>query len=303
MNIGIALGGGGARGLAHIGVLEVLEEHDIKPSHVAGTSIGSIIGAIYCLQGSAVNLRVTAKKIIESDEFGELGLDRFYTKDNNIIMRFKKEIFEKLYFGTLLFKQSHLHIDTARAFFNKIFNDKTFNDCRVKFACSALDIETGSEMTFQSGLLSTAVRASCAIPGIFPPYPQDGAILVDGGFTSNIPIVSLKKSGVKVVIAVYLGDRPRFTGEPNTGYRIGQRMQSFIKYHLDQHMLKQADFTINPPVSDFHWADFASFDTLVEQGRTAALRSLEPLKKIRSWWYRLRRMASLDPRRPAGGYK
>lgn len=289
MKLGIALGGGGAKGLAHIGVLEVLEEHGIRPSSIAGTSIGSIIGAVYCLYGIAENLRVTAKKIIGSDEFKELGLDRFYTRETNILARFKKELFEKLYFGTLLFKQSHLHNEIARKFFNNIFGDKTFGDCRIKFSCSALDIETGNEVVFRTGPLSTAVQASCAIPGIFPPYVHDDALLVDGGFTTNIPIEAVKGSGARTVIAVYLGDRPKFTGEPNTGYRIGQRTQSFIKYHLDQNLLQRADLTINPDVDDFHWADFSSFDILVERGRVAALNSLGQLKKMRSWLYFLRR--------------
>jgi NTE family protein len=289
MNFGLALGGGGAKGLAHIGVLEVLEEHHIKPTSVAGTSIGSIVGALYCLSGSAKNLRETARIMIQSEEFKNLGLDKFYTETENVFERFKREVFEKFYFGALLFKKSHSKIEAARKLYNDLFGDKKFVDCKIGFACNALDIQSGDEIIFQSGPIAEAVWASCAIPGIFPPFVKKNRIFVDGGVVDNIPIKPVKKIGAKTVLAVYLGHRPQFHGEPDTGFRINQRSLSFMKYHFDQHILALADVVINPDVSAFHWADFSALEELVEQGRRETINTISKIQSRLSFWYRFKK--------------
>ncbi len=290
MKFGIALGGGGAKGLAHIGIIEVLEEHGIKPDCVAGTSIGSIIGAIYCLNGSADNLRSTAIGMIHSEEFKNLELDKFYTDAENIFERFKKEVFEKFYFGALLFKKSHSKIEVTKRLYNNLFGDKTFKDCKIAFTCNALDIQSGDEIMFRSGPLAAAVQASCAIPGIFPPFIKDNRILVDGGVIDNTPIEPLRKLGAGIVLTAYLGSRPQFKGIPDTGFRISQRAQSFVRYYLDQNILTLSDCIIAPDVVKFHWADFSAIEELVQAGRRAAEKNIKKVKKILSLWYRLRKI-------------
>lgn len=290
MKFGMALGGGGAKGLAHIGVIEILEKHGIRPHCVAGTSIGSIIGALYCLNGSADNLRQMAIEMINSEEFKNLDLDKFYTDADNIFERFKKELFEKFYFGTLLFRKSHSKIETTKKLYDNLFGDKTFKDCRIAFTCNALDIQSGDEVVFRSGSLAEAVRASCAIPGIFPPFVKDHRILVDGGVIDNVPIGPLKEVGAKIVLTVYLGSRPQFKGVPDTGFRINQRAQSFVRYYLDQNILTLSDCVIAPDVARFHWADFSPVDALVMAGREAAEKDIEKVRAVTSFWYRLRKM-------------
>jgi NTE family protein len=290
MNFGLALGGGGAKGLAHIGVLEVLEEHRLNPTCVAGTSIGSIVGALYCLSGSAKNLRETAHTMIQSEEFKNLGLDKFYTETENVFERFKREVFEKFYLGALLFKKSDSKIEAARKLYRDLFGDKKFKDCKIRFTCNALDIQSGDEIIFKSGSIAEAVWASCAIPGIFPPFVKKDRIFVDGGVVDNIPITPVKEIGAKTVLAVYLGHRPQFHGEPNTGFRINQRSLSFMKYYFDQHILALADVVINPDVSAFHWADFSALDELVIQGRKTTTTHIKKVKSILSPWYSIKKM-------------
>ena len=289
MRLGIALGGGGAKGLAHIGVIEVLEEHGIRPQCVAGTSIGSIIGALYCLNGSADSLRQMAIELISSEEFKNLELDKFYTDADNIFERFKKELFEKFYFGTLLFRKSHSKIEVTKRLYSNLFGDKTFEDCKIAFTCNALNIQSGEEVVFRSGLLADAVQASCAIPGIFPPFVKDNRVLVDGGVIDNVPIGPLKNVGAKIVVTVYLGNRPHFEGIPETGFRINQRAQSFVRYYLDQNILTLSDCVIRPDVAKFHWADFSAVEALVMMGREAAEKNIKKVKGITSFWYRLRK--------------
>jgi NTE family protein len=292
MKIGIALGGGGAKGLAHIGVLEVLEELGVKPRFVAGTSIGSIIGGIYALDGTAKYLKEKAVSMIESQEFRNFGLDEFYKDSENILERFKKEVFEKFYIGRLLFKKSHIKTEAARKMFQDLFGDKTFEDCKRTFTCNALDIQSGEEIIFRTGSLTEAVWSSCAIPGIFPPFAKDERILVDGGVIDNIPVGPVMDLGARIVIASYLGHQPEFKGHPETGFQISHRAQSFVRYHLDQKILEPADLVIAPDINDFHWADFAAVDELVKAGRAEAEKNIKKIKSIMSLWYQLRKKMS-----------
>jgi len=288
MNLGIALGGGGAKGLAHIGVLEVLEEYGIKPTHVAGTSIGSVVGAIYCLQGSTKGLRNSANQMIASEEFKNLELDKFYTNAENIFERFRNELFEKFFIGSLLFRKSHTKRDATEKMFGDILGKEQFKDCIIRFTCNALDIQSGEEVVFTRGLLADAVWASCAIPGIFPPFVQGGRVMVDGGVIDNIPVGPVRGIGAKKVLAVYLSKRPVFGGTPNTGFQINQRAYAFMKYHLDQRVLSRADLVIKPDVAGFHWADFSSIDALIERGRAAAINSIDSIKSISKRGFRFR---------------
>uniref|UniRef100_A0A7C4X7T6 PNPLA domain-containing protein n=1 Tax=candidate division WOR-3 bacterium TaxID=2052148 RepID=A0A7C4X7T6_UNCW3 len=289
MNLGIALGGGGAKGFAHIGVLDVLEKEKIKVKFVAGNSIGAVIGALYCLFGSIEKLHSLSRSFIESEEFKTLGLDKFYTEDSNILRRFKKKVFEKYYFGALLFKKSHSQIDATRQLFYNLFSNYTFDDLKIPFVCSALDINSGEEVVFKKGLLAEAIWATCAIPGIFPPLIKEQRVLVDGGVINNIPVDLLKELGAKTVIAVYLGSLPRFDSKPDTGYRITQRSLAFMKYHFDQHILSRADLIINPDVEEFHWADFQAIEELIKRGQETAKRNLRKIKSVCSFWYQLKR--------------
>jgi NTE family protein len=289
MNLGIALGGGGAKGFAHIGVLEALEEIGIKPGFVAGTSIGAIIGAIYSLNGNARILREVANNILESKEFKDLGIDKFYTQGINKFETFKKKLFEKYYLGTLIFKRSVLKIESTERLFKKLFGDKTFNDLKIPFVCNSLDILSGEEFIFTSGPLWKAVWASCAIPGIFPPFVEDKRILIDGGTINNIPIEPLIRIGAKSIIAVYLGDRPRFEKEPETGFLITQRAYSFMRYHLDNRILSLADCIIKPDLKDYHWADFSEIDWLIQRGTEAVYKQMKDIKKVTTFWYRVKK--------------
>jgi NTE family protein len=289
MSLGIALGGGGAKGLAHIGILEVLEENGIRPDYVAGTSIGSVVGAIYCLQGSAKGLRAKAGQMIASDEFRNLELDKFYTSAENIFERFRNEVFEKFFLGSLLFKKSHTKYEATEKIFRDVFGTRTFEDCALRFTCNALDISSGEEVEFTRGSLAEAVWSSCAIPGIFPPFVHGERLLVDGGVIDNIPVEPVQKIGARTVVAVYLNKRPFFGGQPNTGFQINQRSYSFMKYHLDQRVLSQADLVVRPEVEGFHWADFYSIEALIERGRTAAMKNIDAIKKISTRHYRLKR--------------
>ncbi len=288
--IGLALSGGSARGLAHIGVLEALQEIGVIPQFIAGTSIGALVGALYCRTGSAAGLKEQARAILNSDEFRGLNLARFYAPAGSAWQRFKKDIFEKFYYGRLLFREAHLRAENTRLIFDRIFDRLTFRDLKCRFLCNALDIRSGEEIIFQEGLLANAVWASCAIPGIFHPYTDRQRVLVDGGVTNNIPVEPMLQTGVRTVIAVYLGNIPRFDEIPNTGFKINLAALAYTRYRLDQKILAHADLVITPRVTDYHWADFSRLDELVELGRQAVFDRRNQIRSVTSPWYRLRKL-------------
>ncbi len=168
--IGLVLSGGGAKGYAHIGLLKILDEFNIKPDFVAGTSMGAIIGAAYCsgMSGKEIEERI--------DEFNIMKLLDITISKNGLIRG-----------------------DKLLQFFEQFYNNKKFEDLRFPLVVNAVDLITGQEIAFSKGDLSLAVRASMSIPGIFQPTQIKDMILVDGGVKNNIP-VSLIKENCDVII-------------------------------------------------------------------------------------------------------
>ncbi|MBA7673023.1 hypothetical protein ES703_81211 [subsurface metagenome] len=108
----------------------------------------------------------------------------------------------------------------------------------------------------------------------------------------NTPVEIVKNLGAKIVLASYLGNRPEFSDEPDTGFRINQRAQSFVRYYLDQKILALADLVLTPDISKFHWADFSPIEELVQVGREAAIKNIKKIKSITSFWYRIKKIRS-----------
>lgn len=294
MKIGLALGGGGARGFAHIGVLEALEENGLAPNIVAGVSAGAVVGGLYCLAGSARHLAEKARTLIESQEFKDLGLRRFSDVEESLLRKLRAEILEKLFVGSLLFRRAHLKIQAADQVFQRIFEGKAFKDCRIPFVCNALDIRSGEDIVFNQGPMWSAVRASSAIPGIFPPHVEGEMILVDGGAVDNIPVGPLVQCSAGIIIAVHLGSLPRPSEPPRTGAQISQRVLQIMKHHLDRRVRQGADLCLFPDVNDVHWADFRSADLLIAKGRQAVQENLQRLAILSSPLGRFRKTLKLN---------
>lgn len=177
LKVGIALGSGGAKGLAHIGILKVLEKHGIIPDFVTGASMGSVIGAGYCL-GKSV------------DEIRELAL-KFFAANS---------IFAPNNFH--YFHESLIRPEDIRKVFYEVVGDKTFEDCKIPFLALGLDLEEGKEVRMTTGRLLEAVEASSAIPGIFPPVFIDGKYMVDGALLNPTPVDCLRERDMDIVIGV-----------------------------------------------------------------------------------------------------
>lgn len=249
--IGLALGGGFARGMAHIGVLKVFEEEKIPIDFVGGTSIGAAIGAAYCSGVSARELQEIAA-ILKFSDFARWTISRMGLCSNDRL-------------GVLL---------------RKLLKVYTFEELRIPLAVSATDFLTGESVVFTSGPLIDPVRASCAYPGVFLPVNVNGRLMVDGLLAHPVPATPLKQMGADRVAAVYFNSH--WIG--NTGPKhfmdiIGQCF-SIAQANMCSLWQVNADVIIEPDVAAFPYDAFNKAAELVKAGETAARRAL-PV--IHSW--------------------
>jgi NTE family protein len=250
--VGLALSGGGARGFAHVGVLQALVENDIPIDLIAGTSAGSFVGGAY-----AAGLTV--------DEIVEIG----------------KKI---SWFGVAGFSYSpkgFLSNAPMKGFIEKSFPVTRFEDLKIPFTAVACDLETGEEIYLKDdGDLTHAIRASCAIPGVFVPVTDDGRQLVDGGVVSPIPTRAVKKMGAEVIIAVDLITcGTTYWGSPST--LVGTFFQSamIMLRTTSRHQHYRADLIIEPAISHIRPDEIAKRDELVELGYKSVVDSIEDIRK------------------------
>lgn len=177
LKIGIALGSGGAKGLAHIGILKVLEKHGITPDLVTGASMGAIIGAGYCLGMPIKEIEKKAHELLA---------------ENSIFMPSNFHYFH----------ESLIRLEDMRKVFYEFVGDSTFEDCKIPFITIGLDLEEGKEVRMEKGRLLESVEASSAIPGIFPPVFIDGKYMVDGALLNPTPVDCLREKNMDIVIGI-----------------------------------------------------------------------------------------------------
>lgn len=246
MDIGLALSGGAARGIAHIGVLKYLEEQQVKPCCLAGTSAGSIVGALYCFGKSPDEMIKVAEKISWKDlvklSIPKLGL----IKSSKLL-----EILTD-YIG-----------------------DMDFADLKIPLMINAVDLLSGEEVVMTEGSVVEAVQASCSIPGIFTPVKRNDQLLVDGGLLDNVPVTVMKERDLDFLIAVDVGAQKPLQKEPGNIFEV--LMQSFDIIRRQQDMIahKHADLIIEPELGDIALWDVNKIDLLVERGYDAAKEALK----------------------------
>ena len=250
---GLALGSGGGRGLVHIGVLKGLEERGIEISAVSGSSIGSLIGAMYALGYSAKKIEC----MLLDDKWGVLNL----FIDPGII--------GGIISGDKLSKQ-----------IKKWFDDADFSDLKIPFAAVACDLHSGDPVIMSDGDLISSVRASMAVPGLFKPIVRDDLKLVDGGVVMPVPAEVVKKMDVDKVIAVNL-DYRKVAEDKDANYafatNVTLRSINIMRHYLAEYSLKNVDFVLNPKIEDAGIVGMKSYfdkkraQKLIEMGRRLVL--------------------------------
>jgi NTE family protein len=241
--IGLALAGGFARGIAHIGVLRAFRDAGIPIDCVAGTSVGALIGAGFC---SGISLE-KMQEIGQTTTFADFGR----------------------WTPSWLGLATNLRMEKYLARMTKA---TTFSELKIPLAISATDINAGVTVYYLNGSIAPPLRASCAYPGLFVPIQYEGRTLVDGFLTAPVPVEGVLIQGADIVIAVYL--EAGGIENPRTAVDIISRSFNIIQKHTDVTWRQQADVIIEPNVSSFAWDDFTKTPELVAAGEAAALNAI-----------------------------
>jgi NTE family protein len=248
--IGLALGGGAARGFAHVGVIQVLEEAGIRPNLVTGTSAGSLVAAIYASGKNGAQLQQVAE-----------------TMEEAAIADWSLQIFSR----------GALRGEALARYVNSQVNSRLIENMPMPLGIVATDLNTGLDSLFQRGDTGTAVRASSAVPAVFQPVRISGRDFVDGGLVSPVPVRAARKMGAELVIAVDISSPP----EGNlTGGTLEILMQTFsiMGKSINTFELKDADVVVRPALTGVSSSDFGARKRSIEAGRQAMLQALPQLR-------------------------
>ena len=249
--VGLALGGGSARGFAHIGVIRALQENKIPVDVVSGCSMGAIIGAIYCAGGDLERLlkicmQMTAREMMDL-VVPRRGLVKG-AKFENLIQLFTK--------------------------------NRDFDQMDIPFACVACDLWAGKTKLFNSGKVYPAVRASMSIPGIFEPKWIDGVMYVDGGILDNVPVDAAKELGADIVIGSDVCIHKAEPAEPSQRLiDILYRATDLLEYQANKHQLSQADVLISPQVGFIDQFEVEKSAQCAEIGYKTTLAKMDQIKE------------------------
>ena len=294
LKVGLALGGGGARGLAHIGVLRVLERENIPIDLITGTSMGAIIGAVYALKKDISAIEKIAEKYSKISEFNiDLSFGEKEIKGKPFFLKKMSDFLKKGYILNLELRRKYLNDGgEIRKIIGELIDDKTFEDTKIPFVAVAADLVRGEKVIISRGKLFDALLASSSIPGMFPPVILDRKILVDGGIVDVVPIEVAQSLGANFVIAVSVSHTIKKRFEFNNAVEILFRTDSITSAELRKLQLSFADVVITPKVGRFHWSDFSKPEKCIREGEIAAQNTISELKeKLKcakpNWWRRL----------------
>ncbi|MGA9998254.1 MAG: patatin-like phospholipase family protein [Pyrinomonadaceae bacterium] len=268
--IGLALSGGAARGIAHVGVLRALAQHGVPIDYVAGTSAGALVGGAFAAGMSLEEIEEIGRNL-SWRLLGRMTLSRLGVQSNARLEDFIRP-----------------RLPVTR-----------FEQLPVPFAAIATDLHSGSAVVMSGeGDIAFAIRASCAIPGWYIPVTDEhGRQLVDGGLVANIPAAAARSLGADIVIAVDVNSEgAKFLGPPQSAIGVLIQALMLIQKTASAHQLQDADVVIRPRVGHIRWDEMKRADELIKAGEEAALQTIERIKQLLepapeppAKWYQLRR--------------
>jgi len=252
--IGLALGSGGAKGLAHIGIIKVLEENNIPIDFIAGSSIGSMIGGFYA---TGLSIKEVEKIALSTN---------WHT------------VFSTLFDPS--FKKGLVSGEKVKSFIEGYINKNDFESCKIPFVAVATDLKTGEVVILDKGKMAPAIRASISIPLVFKPVEIDGRVLADGGLSAPVPVEIARNMGADIVIAVNL-DKHYYDEQWNPGwYDIANDSLHILQHHLALHNIKSADISIEIDSGKSSWYQFVNGQDKIFAGEKAMNEILPKLQEI-----------------------
>ncbi|WCK53021.1 patatin-like phospholipase family protein [Aneurinibacillus sp. Ricciae_BoGa-3] len=265
-SIGLALGAGGARGFAHIGVLEVLEQHGILPSYLAGSSMGSLIASLY------------------ASEFTPLMMEK-------LAINLKRKHWLDISMPGLGFVSG----EKLRQVVQLLTKNRNIEELSRPLAIVATDLQTGDRVVFKEGKIHHAVRASVSIPGIFVPYKLDDKWLVDGGVVDRVPIDVVRDMGADLTIAVDVAASPVST-PVRSFFDVIYQTVDIMEREIFRHRSVHADIMIRPDVGNYSSTSFTHNEQIIEEGRIAAQLMVPHIQqKIEEWRINNESQRKTDP--------
>jgi NTE family protein len=250
LKLGLALGGGAARGFAHVGVIAVLEEAGIRPQLVVGTSAGSLVAALYASGKTSAQLQQTA-----------LNMEEVAITDWMLPI-----------FGRGMFRG-----DALAKYVNELVAGRLMENMAIPLGIVATDLGNGNAVLFQKGDTGTAVRASSAVPAVFVPVKINGREYVDGGLVSPVPVRFARQMGADLVIAVDISNPPEANAADGS-LQILLQTFAIMGKSINDFELKGADLVVRPSQAGLRSADFTSRQRAIDAGRAAMLAALPALK-------------------------
>lgn len=248
--IGLALGGGAAKGFAHVGVIAVLEEAGLRPDYLVGTSAGSLVAALYASGKSSAELQKTAMSMEEA------------AITDWMLPLVGRGVFRG---------------DALGRFVNESVGGRLIEDMRIPLGVVATDLGSGQAVLFQRGDTGTAVRASSAVPAVFVPVKINGRDYVDGGLVAPVPVRYARQMGAELVIAVDISTAPEDSATKDT-LQILLQTFSIMGKSINQHELREADIVVRPSLVGLKSADFSARQRAIDAGRAAMLAALPALR-------------------------
>ena len=252
LHLGLALGGGAARGFAHVGVIQVLEEAGIQPELVVGTSAGSLVAALYASGKTSAQL----KRVAETMEEAEI---------TDWMMP--------------ILNRGALRGEALARYVNSQVGGKLIEQMKLPLGIVATDLHSGAPVLFRRGNTGSAVRASSAVPAVFQPVKIGNREYVDGGLVAPVPVKQARDMGANVVIAVDISSDPEGNPADDT-FQILMQTFNIMGKSLNSVLLKDADLVVKPALMGVKSADFAARRKSIEAGREAMLKQLPRLKEI-----------------------
>lgn len=281
--VGLVLSGGGAKGLAHIGVLEILEEEGVQIDYIGGTSMGAIVGGLYAAGYSAKEL---------DSIFNQTNFDILIQDDlpRNAKTFYEKEDAEK-YAITLPFDNFTISFPTGLSKGQNIYNLMSrltlhvsdvndFNELSIPFFCVATNVETGEEVILDKGSLAKAISASGAIPSLLSPIKMDDKLLTDGGVSNNFPVEEMRKRGADVIIGVDVQDSLVDQKKLKSVIEIMNQISNFRRIQDMRNKKPLTSIYIKPDITNFSVLSFEMGNAIIDSGRVAAEKKLDLIREL-----------------------
>lgn len=298
LKIGLALGGGGARGAAHIGVLKILHNNGVIPDVIGGTSAGALIGAMYAATIDPDWVDQRFKEFLSSDAYEEMGVSRLQSDQNpeSVIGQVTKFVQDRLVFAMALTRTSIIKKDRLTKAFDYLIPVKTFEELKIPLNVYATDLQSGETICYNSGDLIDAVTQSGSIPGFVEPTEQNEKLIVDAGVSAPLPVTELKDKANFIIGVDISRGAPKEPMKKVNIIEIITRSERITSQYYTNMLSDEADFIIRPDVLGLHWSAFNKYDILVENGKVVATEKIVELKAAikyrKSWRYRLFHLSS-----------